>query len=149
MGGPFFSWQTQRHSITKCRAFFFTSLSTIKSKDRIDKSWQHCTSRSEPSNMIDVCQWRRSIGLFRGRTACSAGKQVVVVLSKKRSRPTLKVGIVCFVFLAHLSFPWDPGSSPHPRPKAKTGLVGRPESLANNETVCSCFSCRIVTGNSE
>ena len=97
--------------------------------------------------MIDICQWRRSIGLFRGRTASSAGKQVVVVLSEKR--PTLKVGIVCYISLLTLFLFLAGDVEKNPGPKEKTGELERPESLANNETVCSCFSCRIITGSSE
>ena len=69
--------------------------------------------------MIDVCQWRRSIGLFRGRTAYPAAKQIVVVLSEKR--PTLKVGIVCFISLLTLVLLLAGDVERNPGPKEKTG----------------------------
>ena len=71
--------------------------------------------------MIDVCQWRRSIGLFRGRTACTSEKQIVVVLREKR--PTLKVGLVCFVSLLTLVLLLAGDVERNPGPKEKTGEV--------------------------
>ena len=73
--------------------------------------------------MINVCQWRRSIGLFRGRMACPAAKQITVVLSKKRS--VLKVGLVCFVSLLTLVLLLARDMERNPDPKKKRGELAK------------------------